>query len=135
MLTNKAVSNGMFSPNWESYVLEAVDGKYISYQYERWFGSPDTASRAVSSGRHNLLIRAEFNRTLGGGGPYQSFIDLPVTIEPNGNYQLNGKVDRNTISVWLEDGKTGRKVSDIASGVFQTKPRDNVVPIIMPAGR
>jgi len=104
--------------NWSSFFVQEIDGVEVSYNKEFWSGNGAMgATRRVSPGTHELLIRATFVRSLWGGGPYYQFILLEAVLLDQVEYLLVGDVNDTGIKAWLVNKQTG----DIASPVGTTR--------------
>ena len=79
-ITGSGVKTGLV--NWEQYVVLAIDGDEISY----FFHDPLTYEVPISPGKHSVLVRAAFNRTWGGGGPYEAIVAVEAALSESGHY-------------------------------------------------
>ena len=129
---NLSRSKGAFTANWENYIVQVIDGLPVSYTKEYWLGHPAKAYRAIAPGKHRLLIAVTFNRTFGGSGPFESYVELDVDIFPNTAYQLAGEIKGTQVRVWLSDKATGDAVSDVVFSTYRSQPKSNFVPLYVP---
>ncbi len=117
--------SGLF--DWEYYKLIAVDGDEISYLLRNEFEH----ATPVDPGRRSLLVHAEFNRKLGGSGPYEVIMAIAANLEANSHYEVTGSVENDEIVIWVTDIETGKLVSERKRRNFRTSPPAPTVPIIV----
>ena len=133
IIKNKSTRNGL--TNWEVYVVQTVNDQFISYAKEDWltWSGPAKAERRYEPGEVQLVIKAEFNKTFGGSGPFLAFVPLKATILPGVVYQLEGKVQGNEVVVWLVDSKSNDVVSPEGRSNYNVMPTSTFTPIFIPA--
>ena len=120
--------NGLF--DWSSYAVRAIDGRFLSNPL---LGHLAEVRSAVAAGNRRVLVEAKFNRTYGGGGPYQAFIPLQFEFAAGRELRVNGAVRDNVVDAWIEDASSGEKLTGAVSAQFGEVARSpGVVPIIIP---
>jgi hypothetical protein len=108
--------------HYDFFSIDAVDDKAVSHLIE---GAEKQVQ--IAPGKHTIVTHAVFNRTFGGSCPCEAHLALQAEFEPQKEYKLNGKVEGITISAWIEEKGTSKRVSDIASQPYRAARRDTYV--------
>lgn len=107
--------NRIDSTIWERFSLLAVDDYFIKSNISG-FNSVDELF--INYGSHILTVRVNFNRGIG-TGPYEAIIPISANLHEKTKYRIVGKINQGQVSVWIEDIKTGSRITEIQNGNYK----------------
>ncbi len=114
--------------DWEGYSIETIDGKYVSYGLT----DKDWVTFNIYSGKKDLVVHCEYNRTFGGSCPCEAYSELSFIAEPGKNYMVTGEVNGLSVDFWVIDKDTKEIVSEKSSGDKRRQPQDVYMPLYIP---
>jgi hypothetical protein len=103
---------------WEGYSLHAVDAKFVSPGF---LGDPNTAVTKIDPGSNRLVIRVVFSRGFRTGA-FEAFVPVDAQLKPASHYEINGNILGATVEVWLEEGPSKRRVTEVGTASYSRLP-------------
>ncbi len=113
--------------HWEYYVLARIDGKPLNPLQKYLRDGYGSASWSVRSGRHQLVLKAQFNDKAGADKTYSAYVTLDFMVQPFSRYQVQGEIKGDKAYLWLIDPSTGNTVSPVLSSTYQASDEDDKV--------
>jgi hypothetical protein len=111
--SQSATKGGHFKLNFHWH-----DGVGTSVTYEAVEADGRLLRSKVPAGRHTFNLMVTFSRVI---VQYRVFVNVEATLNPNADYQVEGNIEKKTVSAWIVDA-AGKRVSTIGKVSYHHCP-------------
>jgi hypothetical protein len=94
------------------------DGVGTSVTYEAVEADGKLLRSKVPPGRHTFRLMVTFSRTI---VRYRTFVEVQATLNPNADYQVEGNIEKKSVSAWIIDA-AGKRVSTVGKVSYHHCP-------------
>jgi len=92
---------------------KGLDREYVYLLCYRKKPSDWFEPRQYIAGEHVLWVKAHTNKRSVKNSAKEAYVNFDIKLLPDKSYMLNREIDKNSISIWIQETETGNVVSEV----------------------